>query len=228
MKKIFISTIVFALLLSACSVNEEKYDELLSYTEWGAFYIKPGDDISSQSFYYGEFLEKLESKIIKKEIVKDTVWDYKKGTEGTYMLKFNNRSCILKNDYTIKATYKINKYEITTIYYPDQEVIEHNSVTDIYITVRKDSLFISMVDNRNGYTRTDKAALDGDNIVYKYKNLATTASYPYEIDESKTYDMTFERDGRNIVFDGDKHLVGVINKELDEIELTEIGTLYKQ
>lgn len=231
MKKIFIGMLISVLLI-ACSKTEERYDDILSYTTWKQSYIDVPGQKPNQSFADSELLLYLlslsEHTVILTEVENDTIWDCTR-IEGEFVLTFENSSCSLTEIRTDKGSYMVRTYNVSTVYYPNQTYTIDNEDKWTYEVTVKDSIVLIRRLGKDGYTYPDmNVSLDGINIRYEKELLKTSDSYPYEKDYNNNYSMTFTRNGRNVVLDGEIHFVGVINKEGDEIEFNDIGTLYKQ
>lgn len=226
-------------LLSACSDNEEKYDELLSYTTWTQDYVIPVSPIDTDDFYDHEdlveyrrkILEKLESYQLPSEVINDTVRNEIKTNK--YILSFENETCKLEDWHFINGEYIVNQYRFEVIYYPDQVFKEKG--TDItgadctnVIIVEGDILTIKSILADGSEQLEARLPLDAENRIYKKAGLVSTSQpYVYEEKTSEVYNMTFIREGNRIKLNGDKNLIGYINDDFDEIEFDEIGTLYR-
>lgn len=227
-------------LLSACSDNEEKYDELLSYTTWTQDYVNSREPIDTDEFYYHEdlveyrrkILEKLESYQLPSEVIGDTVRNVIKTNK--YILSFENETCKLEDWHFINGEYVVNKYRYEVIYYPDQIFTE--SATDIItgadctnvVILEGEIITLKRILADESEQLLGSLPLDAENRIYKRTGLVSTSQpYTYEEKTSEVYNMTFVREGNSINFSGDKNLTGYINDNFDEIEFNEIGTLYR-
>ena len=95
-------------------------------------------------------------------------------------------------------------------------------------------MFNDSITLRNLYgdelVRQDKMFLGKNNEVrIKGKALNVSETKVLDVkDEAEKSLMTYKRDGSRIELSGEKHLTGIINDDATEIELDEIGTLYRQ
>ena len=225
------SAIVFALFLCACSDNEEKYEDLLSYTEWHCFYVESWSRIPDVEYEFeglDDVLSKLESTKSKVETCADTIWDEDISVRGDQWLLFGNESCKYVEERVEESSYVVNDYKVTKVYYPDQSY-EEDLGDGYYLYIILEGKIISITRKHYDYVEYNgKMMLDEPNIRHTEIRLLSSEEFPYEKREAKQYDMTFDRDDRSVILSGELNITGYLNEEMDEISLADIGTLYKE
>lgn len=121
-------------------------------------------------------------------------------------------------------------YEEEVFHYPNQTYREDagNGYTT-EIVVCNDSITLRSLYG-DELVRQDKMFLGKNNEVrIKGKTLNVSETKVLDVkDEAEKSLMTYKRDGNRIELSGEKHLTGIINDDATEIELDEIGTLYRQ
>lgn len=230
---------VVVLGLLSCSKSEERGDEILSDTVWSQSYTEPGHNIAEDHYdeivrpIMKQLLSRLESYGLPTEYEPDTVWNIREA--GEYFLIFGGEACVLKSTHYRKGDYYVNTYERLVTFYPDQTYTEN--AKDIVdgteyineIILKGDSVVLTGIYPDGREKVFYRLALDGKNRIYERGGLVSTSDpIPYEKEFSETYHMSFTRNGRDVELTGDKHLTGVINADYDEMELSEIGTLYRE
>lgn len=217
--------------LASCSSDDsEVYDELLSNTTWHLLYVTPNSEVSEDNFFISDdILDRLQSEM-RIEQNTDTI-NRNIAQTNEYVLSFgHDNSCQLSDVRTIHGTYQLETYEEEVIYYPNQtyrEDVGNGYTTEIIV-------FNDSITLRNLYgdelVRQDKMFLGKNNEVrIKGKTLNVSETKVLDVkDEAEKSLMTYKRDGSRIELSGVKHLTGIINDDATEIELDEIGTLYRQ
>lgn len=218
-------------LLCACSDNEEKYDDLLSYTEWHCFYVETWSRVPDVEYEFeglDDVLSKLESTKSKVETCADTIWDEDISVRGDQWLLFGNESCKYVEERVEESSYVVNDYKVTKVYYPDQSY-EEDLGDGYYLYIILEGKIISITRKHYDYVEYNgKMMLDEPNIRHTEIRLLSSEEFPYEKREAKQYDMTFDRDDRSVILSGELNITGYLNEEMDEISLADIGTLYKE
>lgn len=222
-----------SVMCSCSESSEELYDEVLSNTVWAQDYVTPPyikDEGSDLREYWKLYLSVLKSEALSAAIKYDTLWRYY--DKGSYSLNFMNERCEMKETYQRNGEYRIKTLKVSPVFYPDQEFRDTSmnggfSVA-LEIKVKKDSVFVKESSEAND--RIFSFKLDEENVFYMdIEETGISDYYDYE-DEPKieTCNMTFTRNGNNIMFSGDKEYTGVLNEAMDEMEISGIGTLYRQ
>ncbi len=226
---IWYSLLTTSLCIQSCSssdFSEPVYDDKLSNTKWVQEYIIPKQGTIDDSFYSlpEEIKKRLEDELLSTETVDDTVMDITH-TKGRYSLSFgNNDECVFEKEEVPIGTYKIRTLERMEYHYPDQ----YHSYTDetgnylIEITVKADTLFVKRIHIGDGVSDEIKGYIGH---YYIHHELSISEPYPC-VTKSETMRLSFLRNGYNIVLNGDITLTGVMNEECNEIDFSEIGTLY--
>ena len=236
MKLLAIKYLMFVLVtLCFCSCSHsddeiEVYDYVLSHTKWTQVYSKPNDSVVEEDFWAEGIPEGIKQMLEVVELpateVVDTVWNL--DVQGKYVLTFANDDCTLENRCSTTGSYKIHTFIRIESYYPNQShsMVDEQTNRQYDVVVQNDTL--KFVVTYIG---------EGMNIVlferekflphmYDDATLQMSTSYPYSVEKKEIHHMTFTRNGRHVILSGHKEYVGVLNDERDEMELSELGTLY--
>lgn len=229
--KLFIVGFIFMFVLSACSDSEEKYDEVLSYTEWHCNYAERWSRLPDEDYEFDgldDVLSKLQSSLEKVDMYLDTIWDEHINITGDQWLIFGNESCTYIDERIEESGYVVNRYEVTKVYYPNQ-TYEEDLGNGYSLYVALDGEIISIVRKHFDYTEYDgKMKLDEPNVRYTEASLLSSEKFPYEKKETKQYEMSFERNGMSVILSGDLNITCFLNEDLDEISFGDEGVLYKE
>lgn len=228
----FIIGLLFIIALSACSDSEEKYDEVLSYTEWHCNYVERWSRLPDENYEFDgldDVLSKLQFSSEMVDMCLDTIWDEHINITGEQWLIFGNESCTYIDERIEESGYVVNCYEVTKVYYPDQ-IYEEDLGNGYYLCITLKGDILTIIKSPLGYIESTgiKIKLDEPNVRYAEKELLSSEKKTYEKTETKQYNTTFIREGNCIKFSGDKNFVGYINDDFDKIEFDEIGILYRR
>lgn len=219
-----------AFLVACSSDDREVFDELLSGTTWYQNYVTPDDVIISEEFSIPDYiLDRLQSEMLAPEQSTDTI-NSNITRENEYLLMFGyDNTCQLNDIHTMSGTCRLETYEVTRTYYPNQTCREDfgDGITG-EIVVCNDSITIRTLYG-DEIIRQDKMFLGKNNIVRKRGETLDVSVKVFDTaEEVETITMTYKRDGSLIELSGEKNLNGIISNDVAEIELDEIGTLYRQ